>query len=147
MKVQKKKNTNNNYCLHWFRAGPFGRIVVLVVGDYKDALKECDDLFRPKDRKDRPFSEDFSKVLDDHPCKCDPQNCGRTVCNDVGDVVMWFPVSPTPGTLAHELLHAVTDVLRSAGVTDTSGEADAYMLGAMYDHFFTVLEEDKKMKK
>ena len=59
---------------------------------------------------------------------------------------MWFPDFPTPGTLAHELFHSVTNVLNSAGVTDTNGETDAYLLGAMYDHFFAVLEKDKKTK-
>ena len=60
---------------------------------------------------------------------------------------MWFPAFPTPGTLAHELFHAVTNVLNSSGVTDTNGETDAYLLGAMYDHFFAMLEEDKKTKE
>lgn len=49
-----------------------------------------------------------------------------------------------PGTLAHELLHAVDDILKSAGVSDTNGETDAYLLGCMFEHFFSVLEKDKK---
>lgn len=138
---------NKTYHLHWFRADPFGRIVVLVVGNYKDALEECDKIFRPKDKSTPLFSACFGEVLDCHPCRSKPENCGRTVCNDVGDVVMWFPVFPTPGTLAHELFHAVTDILESAGVTDTSGETNAYLLGEMYDHFFSALEKDRKGKR
>ena len=42
------------------------------------------------------------------------------------------------------LLHAVDDILESAGVSDTNGETDAYLLGCMFEHFFSVLEKDKK---
>ena len=147
MRTKKKSNAKKSYALHWFTEEPFGRVVVLVIGDYKCALKECDKVFRPKDRNAHPFSEFVEEQLDDRPCKCSPDHCGRTISNDVGDVFMLFPAFPTPGTLAHELFHAVTNVLNSAGVTDTNGETDAYLLGDMYDHFFTVLEEDKKMKR
>lgn len=60
---------------------------------------------------------------------------------------VWFPAFPTPGTLAHELMHAKDDILNSAGVTDTNGETDAYLLGAMYEHFFSMLEKDKAQEK
>ena len=143
MKIKTKRKVKNTYNLHWFTADPFGRIVVLVVGNYKDALKKCDKIFKPKD-KDWPISsESFEKILDDNTCKGYSKNCGRTVSNDIGNVFVWFPDYPTPGTLAHELMHAKDYILNSAGVTDTSGETDAYLLGAMYDHFFSVLEKDK----
>ena len=44
-------------------------------------------------------------------------------------------------------MHAKDDILNSAGVTDTSGETDAYLLGQMYDHFFSMLEKDKAQEK
>lgn len=82
-----------------------------------------------------------------NPPKGDLEYCGRTVQKDGLDVFVWFPVFPTPGTLVHELMHAKDNILNSAGVTDTSGETDAYLLGQMYDHFFKVLEKDKAREK
>ena len=137
------------YYLHWFTAEPFNRIVVLVVGDYKASFKELDKTFiesylPPKKRT--PFSNGLSEILDKHSPMGDRKMCGRCVMKNETDVFVWFPTFPTPGTLAHELMHAKDYILNSAGVTDTNGETDAYLLGAMYDHFFSVLEKDKKRK-
>lgn len=136
------------YYLHWFTADPFARVVVLVVGDYKASFKEINRTFRPRKglpKEQRvPFTDGLAEVLEKNPPKGDLECCGRTVQISGADVFVWFPVFPTPGTLAHELMHAKDDILNSAGVTDTNGETDAYLLGQMYDHFFKVLERDKK---
>lgn len=135
------------YYLHWFTADPFARLVVLVVGDYKASFKEIDRRFsdRSKPPKERvKFSDGLAEVLEKNPPKGDLEYCGRTVQKDGLDVFVWFPAFPTPGALAHELMHAKDDILNSAGVTDTSGETDVYLLGQMYDHFFSALEKDKK---
>ena len=137
------------YYLHWFNADPFGRLVVLVVGDYKASFKKLDRTFRdksspPKDRK--LFSDGIAKVLEKNPPTGDLKLCGRTVHKDL-DIFMWCPVFPTPGTLAHELEHAKDYILTSAGVADENGETDAYLIGQMYDHFFNALERDKKRSK
>ena len=126
------------YYLHWFTADPFNRLVVLVVGDYKASFKKLDRTFRdksspPKDRK--LFSDGIAKVLEKSPPTGDLKQCGRTIHKDL-DIFMWFPVFPTPGTLAHELEHAKDYILTSAGVADNNGETDAYLIGQMYDHFF-----------
>ena len=140
--------TRKPYYLHWFHADPFARVVVLVVGDYKASFKEINRTFRPRKglpKEQRvPFTDGLAEVLEKNPPKGDLEHCGRTVQKDGADVFVWFPVFPTPGTLAHELMHAKDDILNSVGVTDTNGETDAYLLGAMYDHFFSVLEKDKK---
>ena len=134
------------YYLHWFTVEPFNRIVVLVVGDYKASFRELDREFKeahlpPKKRT--PFSSGIVEVLDENQPTGRLEKCGRTVHKE-NDVFVWFPVFPTPGTLAHELLHAKDYILNTAGVTDTRGETDAYLLGAMYDHFFSALEKDRK---
>ena len=141
-------STRKPYYLHWFHADPFTRVVILVVGDYKASFKEINRKFKLKPnlpKADRvPFSDGLAEVLEKNPPKGDLEYCGRTVQRDGLDVFVWFPVFPTPGTLAHELLHAVDDILESAGVSDTNGETDAYLLGCMFEHFFSVLEKDKK---
>lgn len=139
--------TRKPYYLHCFHADPFARLVVLVVGDYKASFKEIDRKFKLRPnlpKADRvPFTDGLAEVLEKNPPKGDLEHCGRTVQNDGLDVFVWFPAFPTPGTLVHELMHAKDDILNSAGVTDTSGETDAYLLGQMYDHFFAALEKDK----
>ena len=137
------------YYLHWFTAEPFNRLVVLVVGDYKASFKELDRTFKESHlppKKRTPFSDGLAEVLDENKPTGHPDKCGRAV-HKGNDVFVWFPAFPTPGTLAHELMHAKDYILNSAGVTDTSGETDAYLLGAMYDHFFKVLEKDKAREK
>ena len=131
--------------------GQAGQVVVLVVGDYKASFKEIDRKFKlrpnlPKTER-VPFSDGLAEVLEKNPPKGDLEYCGRTLQKDGLDVFVWFPTFPTPGALAHELMHAKDDILNSAGVTDTSGETDAYLLGQMYDHFFAVLEKDKAQEK
>jgi hypothetical protein len=137
------------YYLHWFIVSPFNRIVVLVVGDYKASFKECNRRFieahlPPKKRT--PFSDGIDEILGENPPTGCPEICGRCVKKGI-NVFVWFPTFPTPGTLAHELMHAKDYILNSAGVTDTSGETDAYLLGEMYDHFFSVIEKDKAQEK
>ena len=139
------------YHLHWFTADPFNCVVILVVGDYKASFKEIDRKFKLRPnlpKADRvPFSDGLVECLEENPPKGDLEHCGRTIHRKDGDVFVWFPVFPTPGTLAHELMHAKDDILNSAGVTDTAGETDAYLLGQMYDHFFSMLEKDKAREK
>lgn len=139
------------YYLHWFQADPFNRVVVLLVGDYKASFKTLDRTFKLRSnlpKADRvPFSDGLAECLEENPPKGSLEHCGCTIHRKAGDVFVWFPVFPTPGTLAHELMHAKDYVLNSAGVTDTAGETDAYLLGQMYDHFFKVLEKDKAREK
>lgn len=138
------------YYLHWFTADPFSRLVVLVVGDYKASFKELDRRFsdRSKPPKERvKFTDGLAEALEKNPPKGSVEGHGCTTQKDGMDVFVYFPVFPTPGMLAHELMHAKDFILNSAGVTDTNGETDAYLLGQMYDHFFKVLEKDKAQEK
>ena len=139
-----KDTTEKTYHLHWCKADPFGRFVILVVGDYREAVKECKRKFKSFDPSFKnSFFEEVVGIIDENPIWGNPSTSGRTVQKG-GDVFVWFPTFPTPGTLAHELLHAVDDILKSAGVKDTHGETDAYLLGYIFEHFFSVLEKDKK---
>lgn len=135
---------NNPYCLHWYKADPFDRFVILVVGDYREAIRECKRKFKNYHSSfAKSLFEEVAETIDKEPIWGDPSSSGIAIQKG-GNVFVWFPAFPTPGTLAHELLHAVDDVLKSAGVSDANGEVDAYLLGVIYEYFFSVLEKDKK---
>lgn len=139
----KKQPNKKPFYLHWYRVDPFGRIVFCVVGDPLAAIKHA--------RKHHFRKYDFGKITEViQSCEsCDPfignlEECGRTIYRPGGDSLIYFPVFPRPGTLVHELYHATRQIISAVGVADANGETDAYIIGDMFDHFFSVLEKDKR---
>ena len=138
----KKPPEKKPFYLHWFTVEPFGRIVFLVVGDVHAALRYAKrHKFRRYDFGEITSVIDGCDPIDQKGAKLD--ECGRTIYRKSGDALCYFAVFPTPGTLVHELFHATCHIMEVVGVADKNGETDAYILGNMTDHFFSVLEKDK----
>lgn len=120
--------------IHWCGADPFYRTVVTIVGDLKAGLKTVEREFKWEGFCDRHY-EDFKwKAPEDKQPDRPFCTCGITFLCD-GDCIVYFPRFPYPWTLIHELEHAKDFVLETAGVKDTEGETDAYLLGYLCRYF------------
>lgn len=133
---------------HYCAADPFRSMVMLVIGTDVDAC--IGKLACVMDVPEATILDEYAEEMsgqtfgdgapDDRFC-----HCGKCISRHDGhDVLLWFPRFPHASALAHECLHAVQAVLRGCGVEDGNGEADAYLLSSLFQHFLKVLAEDVK---
>lgn len=128
--------------VHYACADPFRRMVVTIVGDPKAGIARVE--------KELGWSGECEgvaeQILHDAPAdhtagKAAFCSCGRTVFNNQ-DVFIHFPRFPNPSALVHELEHAKDFILTAAGVKDTEGETDAYLMDYLSSHFFRMFAHD-----
>ena len=127
--------------VHWCSADPFHRMVVTITGDLKAGLKTIESKFEMKGFCDKCYEYFKEKIPEDeHPNRpfC---TCGVTFLRD-GSCIIYFPRFPYPWTLIHELEHAKDSVLETAGVKDTEGETDAYLLADLCRYFLLSFASD-----
>lgn len=145
--MAKKASKTATTFVHWIVADPYDRMVCSITGDLSEGLRQLESCLRWKGFRDDVY-DDMAKDLprDNAAGRAPFCRCGRTCITDKNDVVMWFPRFPSLPILVHELEHAKDFVLNSAGVRDTEGEADAYLLAFLMGHFLEKIGDDIKRK-
>lgn len=133
---------------HYINVTTFRSFVLLVVGRDVDAcVKELSDQLELStgsfSEYRRLMEEERDGLLDGVTETTRFCRCGRCITHG-SEALLWFPTFPTVGSLAHECLHAVQNMLKDRGVADANGETDAYLFEEVFRHFLTVLTEDAK---
>lgn len=81
----------------------------------------------------KPEADKVAKDYDFEPL--DERSRGHFWCSENGNRFVVFGEKPTPGFIAHECLHVVTDIFNDNGIpiTHENDEAMAYTLGCLVD--------------